>query len=66
MGFMIGSVCVNISIHTLRMEGDVQNVTFCLKKKLISIHTLRMEGDVVVAGIFTSHDHFNPHPPHGG
>ena len=33
-----------ISIHTLRMEGDVRNNLVCTSK-IISIHTLRMEGD---------------------
>ena len=35
-----------ISIHSLRMEGDID--TYYLPSRLsISIHSLRMEGDVV-------------------
>ena len=54
-----------ISIHTLRMEGDVSAIlaVFCIK---ISIHTLRMEGDVVTFPRPTCPRNFNPHPPHGG
>ena len=34
-----------ISIHTLRMEGDVSKEDTGTESKTISIHTLRMEGD---------------------
>ena len=34
----------HISIHSLRMEGDIQLATQ-LKEEKISIHSLRMEGD---------------------
>ena len=37
---------MSISIHTLRMEGDVESIVEMAKPMLISIHTLRMEGDV--------------------
>ena len=39
-----------ISIHTLRMEGDVEKNEENLVTLKISIHTLRMEGDLV--GLF--------------
>ena len=35
-----------ISIHTLRMEGDMVLSSFGFPEESISIHTLRMEGDV--------------------
>ena len=56
-----------ISIHTLRMEGDTQNICCFLFVRLISIHTLRMEGDVSFSyNLHTDFENFNPHPPHGG
>ena len=45
MGFVIGSICVNISIHTLRVEGDEDDE--------ISIHTLRIEGDLKIFWLFS-------------
>ena len=38
-------VFANISIHSLRMEGDVQ-ITINFQFLNISIHSLRMEGDI--------------------
>ena len=35
----------NISIHSLRMEGDVEHLQKCSTFSYISIHSLRMEGD---------------------
>ena len=35
----------DISIHSLRMEGDPVSIYVCSIGKLISIHSLRMEGD---------------------
>ena len=35
-----------ISIHTLRMEGDLLLCLYQINDEEISIHTLRMEGDV--------------------
>ena len=55
-----------ISIHALRMEGDV---TFRLTLFLvvtISIHALRMEGDIFPVHASTSFTDFYPRPPHGG
>ena len=37
--------CFNISIHSLRMEGDVKKHLFQGHELDISIHSLRMEGD---------------------
>ena len=68
-GDIVHPRCVNfitISIHTLRMEGDVSALCVLLVLA-ISIHTLRMEGDsnTPSAEPFPP-PHFNPHPPHGG
>ena len=35
---------IDISIHSLRMEGDMFS-TYEIDNDLISIHSLRMEGD---------------------
>ena len=58
-------VCVHISIHSLRMEGDrgYFEILFIL---CISIHSLRMEGDGFLKGRDNHGTHFNPLPPHGG
>ena len=40
----VGKMLVRISIHSLRMEGDLQYVP-CYHLGIISIHSLRMEGD---------------------
>ena len=56
---------LSISIHTLRMEGDVVK-GFEGDNLEISIHTLRMEGDRCKASTTSSKINFNPHPPHGG
>ena len=55
----------NISIHTLRMEGDAVSGLSAADSS-ISIHTLRMEGDWVVNESMAKYLYFNPHPPHGG
>ena len=54
-----------ISIHSLRMEGDISISSFCTVC-LISIHSLRMEGDVNNRLFFILGGYFNPLPPHGG
>ena len=38
---------IDISIHSLRMEGD-KTPAFIVFKEEISIHSLRMEGDIVI------------------
>ena len=55
----------DISIHSLRMEGDSYSTAteLCI---CISIHSLRMEGDVGKGFIFAEPRNFNPLPPHGG
>ena len=55
-----------ISIHSLRMEGDITVSNFSIFPS-ISIHSLRMEGDMVKNVLSYNHrKHFNPLPPHGG
>ena len=55
-----------ISIHSLRMEGDVCYVTNYSTADAISIHSLRMEGDPTRTGLMSVTENFNPLPPHGG
>ena len=56
----------DISIHTLRMEGDLNTLHDPVTVMSISIHTLRMEGDPQVEYHPRHNGYFNPHPPHGG
>ena len=56
---------VSISIHTLRMEGDMYVDPISMHSG-ISIHTLRMEGDLEFSALMSLSRDFNPHPPHGG
>ena len=46
---------VGISIHSLRMEGDVQ-ITINFQFLNISIHSLRMEGDLILSTLSTIHN----------
>ena len=54
-----------ISIHALRVEGDICTKPFCWPR-WISIHALRVEGDPGRAGDHGREDHFYPRPPGGG
>ncbi len=54
-----------ISIHTLRVEGDVV-VKRAVHAAWISIHTLRVEGDNSSSISPLRFRDFNPHPPRGG
>ena len=56
---------MNISIHALRMEGDLGVLT-ALLRIVISIHALRMEGDQPRQHEKLDTKDFNPRPPHGG
>ena len=56
---------IYISIHSLRMEGDIFRLAD-LNVEIISIHSLRMEGDLTRAARLSAYSHFNPLPPHGG
>ena len=58
------TVC--ISIHSLRMEGDVFSCVHAFTSRFISIHSLRMEGDCVQPSVSLLDSYFNPLPPHGG
>ena len=55
----------NISIHTLRVEGDVLTCDIA-EDVTISIHTLRVEGDLENGVTTIKLIDFNPHPPRGG
>ncbi len=55
-----------ISIHTLRVEGDGERPSSGGDCEAISIHTLRVEGDRQLSGALEEILHFNPHPPRGG
>ena len=54
-----------ISIHTLRVEGDFAVVHHILLPD-ISIHTRRVEGDPDGQPLCRVQLDFNPHPPRGG
>ena len=55
-----------ISIHSLRMEGDLQKLFSVFFVHIISIHSLRMEGDSPLSAFCIQFLYFNPLPPHGG
>ena len=55
-----------ISIHSLRMEGDLSCLATSGSPPFISIHSLRMEGDLRVRRLIPECKDFNPLPPHGG
>ena len=54
-----------ISIHSLRMEGDSGDPVN-VERKGISIHSLRMEGDLLSQVVSLPYLDFNPLPPYGG
>ena len=56
----------DISIHSLRMEGDRCSWGCFFVILYISIHSLRMEGDTSLFLITEGGRYFNPLPPHGG
>ena len=62
---MTQNLFVDISIHSLRMEGD-PCVSDCIFFIVISIHSLRMEGDNTFQILDDVPENFNPLPPHGG
>ena len=55
----------SISIHALRVEGDVFRQSYPAARQ-ISIHALRVEGDKRLKNIVRGHDDFYPRPPGGG
>ena len=57
---------IDISIHSLRMEGDISCFAFSNAGSKISIHSLRMEGDSSCLADSLASVYFNPLPPHGG
>ena len=59
------NLTTNISIHALRVEGDIQNITY-KAMRWISIHALRVEGDIPQHGGGDRRRYFYPRPPGGG
>ena len=57
---------MDISIHSLRMEGDAKKERRNIAREIISIHSLRMEGDAAARPRALAGGYFNPLPPHGG
>ena len=55
-----------ISIHALRVEGDLLIHTPAFLSCSISIHALRVEGDLPIAHSLQQNTHFYPRPPGGG
>ena len=51
-----------ISIHSLRMEGDIVAVNDDFSAQLISIHSLRMEGDQVTVCVHNRRTQFQSTP----
>ena len=60
-----GDPAIIISIHSLRMEGDLYPYGYSDASD-ISIHSLRMEGDTAYPDQTNQGYNFNPLPPHGG
>ena len=71
LGFFPSSLR-RISIHTLRMEGDLAAASALARQQRISIHTLRMEGDWHLLGLVLKESKFQSTPsawrvtPEGG
>ena len=58
-------LCLSISIHALREEGDVSSLEDATSS-IISIHALREEGDPAKRLGGSAPKNFNPRPPRGG
>ena len=56
----------SISIHSLRVEGDLFPSLYPLRCLIISIHSLRVEGDFSPCRRKQYACNFNPLPPCGG
>ena len=63
-----GPVCLfaGISIHALRVEGDVPDLYIMQRGGWISIHALRVEGDKRLYCFGVLKAYFYPRPPGGG
>ena len=55
-----------ISIHALRVEGDLSHSMFPITAETISIHALRVEGDSLLFFPGAQRHYFYPRPPGGG
>ena len=51
-----------ISIHTLRVEGDLIAILKLIEKNKISIHTLRVEGDLPLPAVTSAEHRFQSTP----
>ena len=56
----------DISIHSLREEGDFILRLLYRVILIISIHSLREEGDNIISSTSSCSGNFNPLPPRGG
>ena len=63
---MIDYLCILISIHALREEGDWAAQLAFISQLIISIHALREEGDGRRREGWTQDQNFYPRPPRGG
>ena len=57
---------VEISIHALRVEGDILVAPLHRAAAKISIHALRVEGDDILSSSMVLANYFYPRPPGGG
>ena len=57
---------LDISIHALREEGDLEYKIISLGISIISIHALREEGDKIAYDHSMTKEDFYPRPPRGG
>ena len=55
-----------ISIHALRVEGDLKISDNTVELRVISIHALRVEGDSIPPEALADTLDFYPRPPGGG
>ena len=62
----INAGLAQISIHALRVEGDMVIEAINAGLAQISIHALRVEGDLDYYTILLYNYHFYPRPPGGG
>ena len=56
----------HISIHALRVEGDMAQNRNSILASVISIHALRVEGDALCTPSTKDNVYFYPRPPGGG
>ena len=62
----ISTITFTISIHALRVEGDISALARTPALMVISIHALRVEGDLISGSQPPPRRYFYPRPPGGG